>query len=160
MELHLWKLIYKRGDKVTNSEKGFTLVEVLVALSLFGLLSLITISTPGRLYDRVILRSTAREIKSALELSQQLSLDESREYAVEFIGNTFRVREYVINGRVMLSKTLDQSLSVSKESNERISYTRDGRTSYGKFVIVNRKGEKIAIDTLINTGKVRISAIY
>ncbi|MBU5677582.1 type II secretion system GspH family protein [Alkaliphilus sp. MSJ-5] len=145
---------------MTDNEKGFTLLEVLVALSLFGILSLITISTPNRLYDRAVLTSTAMEVKSALQLSQQLSLDESREYCVEFIEDTFRVREYVVRGRVVLSRKFDKNISVYKASQSRISYNRHGETQYGKFILVNKKGEKIDIDTLIGTGKIRISDIY
>ncbi len=145
---------------MTDNEKGFTLLEVLVALSLFGILSLITISTPNRLYDRTVLTSAAMEVKSALQLSQQLSLDESREYCVEFIGDTFRVREYVARGRVVLSRKFDKNISVYKASQSRISYSRHGETQYGKFILVNKKGEKIDIDILIGTGKIRISDIY
>ncbi|QUH20682.1 type II secretion system protein [Alkaliphilus sp. B6464] len=145
---------------MTDNEKGFTLLEVLVGLSLFGILGLITISIPNRLYDRTVLTSAAMEVKSALHLSQQLSLDESREYCVEFIGDTFRVREYVVRGRVVLSRKFDKNISVYKASQSRISYNRHGETQYGKFILVNKKGKKIDIDTLIGTGKIRISDIY
>lgn len=145
---------------MTDNEKGFTLLEVLVTLSLFGILSVITIGTPNRLYDRTLLTSAAIEVKSALQLSQQLSLNESKEYCVEFIGDTFRVREYVTRGRVVLSRKLDKNISVYKASQSRISYNRHGETQYGKFILVNKKGEKIDIDTLIGTGKIRISDIY
>lgn len=145
---------------MTSNERGFTLIEVLVTLSLFGILSLITFSTPNKLYDNVLLTSTAREVKSALELSQQLSLDESKEYCVELIGDTFRVREYITRGRIVFSRNFDKNISIYKGSENRISYNRHGETQYGKFILVNKRGRKINIDTLIGTGKVRISDIY
>jgi len=143
-----------------DNKKGYTLVELLVVLSLFSILSLISISTPNRIYDRVLLTSAAMEVKSALQLSQQLSLDESKEYCVEFIGDTYRVREYVIKGRVVLSREFDKNIATHKGSQNRIAFNRNGETPYGKFILVNKKGEKIDIDTLIGTGKVRISDIY
>lgn len=145
---------------MTNSEKGFTLLEVLVALSLFAILSLIAISTPSNLYYRTLLKSTAMEIKSALQLSQQLSLDESKMYCVELLEDRFRIKEDFYGGKVILTQKLDKNISVSKESQSKITYSRNGETSYGKFILINKNGQKIIIDTLIGTGKVRISDIY
>jgi len=143
-----------------SNEKGYSLVELLVVLSLFGILSSISIATPNKLYDRVVLTSAAMEVKSALQLSQHLSLDESKEYCVEFIGNRFRVREYVVRGRIVLSREFDKNIAVHNGSESRISHNRHGETQYGKFILVNKKGSKIDIDTLIGTGRVRISDIY
>src|SRR5690606_18722814 len=106
------------------------------------------------------LKSTAMELKSALQLSQELSIDESREYCVELIDDTFRVREFVARGRIVFTRKFDKNILVHKGSQNRIAYNRHGETQYGKFILVNRKGEKIEIDTLIGTGKVRISDIY
>lgn len=145
---------------MANNKNGFTLLEVLIALSLFSILSLITVSTPSGIYDRTLLKSTAIEIKGALQLSQQLSLDESKEYCVEIVGDKFRVREHINGGKVVLTQKFDKNISVSSESQDRISYNRNGETSYGKFILINKKGQKIIIDTLIGTGRVRISDIY
>lgn len=145
---------------MTNNERGFTLIEILITLSLFGIVSLISISIPNRLYHEILLKSTAIEIKSALELSQNLSLNESREYAVEFVDGGFRVKEYIHGGEIIFFKKLHKNISISSESQDRIYYTRDGTSNYGKFVLRNKKGDKIKIDTLIGTGKVRVSDIY
>lgn len=143
-----------------TEEKGFTLIEVLIGLSLFSILSLIVINTPTRLYHKTLLKSTALEIKSALELSQNLSINESKEYCVEFISDEYRVREYVTRGRVVFSRSIDKNIFLHKGSQNRISYTRHGETQFGKFTLINIKGEKIDIDTLIGTGRVRVSDIY
>lgn len=145
---------------MTKNEKGFTLIEVLIALSLIALLSTIAVFTPNDLYNDMLLTSTALKVKSALYLSQRLSLNESREYCVEIIGSNYRVREYVTGGKIILVENINTNISISKESDSRIFYTRDGTTKYGKFVFVNNKGKKINIDTLLGTGKVRISDIY
>ncbi len=145
---------------MTTNDKGFTLIEVLITLSMLGIISLISISVPNEIHDKFLLKSTAAEIKSALELSQQLSLDESREYAVELLNDEYRVREFRVGGKIVLFKKLDINISVYKGSQNRIYYTRDGTTNYGKFILINDKDQKITIDTLIGTGKVRISNIY
>lgn len=146
---------------MSNNEKGLTLIEVIIALSLFAILSFISISTPSNIYDRTLLKSTAIEIKSALNLSQQLSLDESKEYCVEIVGdNRFRVKEYIKNGKIVLNQEFHKNILISSESDKRIFHNRNGETSYGKFILINKKGKKIIIDTLIGTGKVRISEVY
>lgn len=143
-----------------SNENGFTLLEILIVLSLFIILCSIAVFAPSNIYYKTLLKSTAIEIKEALQLAQQLSLDESREYCVELIGEGFRVREYLSGGRTILIQQFNKNISVSQESNDRISYNRNGETGYGKFILVNKKGRKIIIDTLIGTGRVRISNIY
>lgn len=146
---------------MANNKNGFTLLEVLIALSLFSILSLIAISTPSGIHDRTLLKSTALEIKSALHLSQQLSLDESKLYCVQIVGgNRFRVKEDKAGGKIILTKQFHKNISVTSNSVDRISHNIHGETSYGKFILVNTKGDKIFIDTLIGTGKVRISDVY
>ena len=145
---------------MTNKEKGFTLIEVLIILALLAILGSIGVSITSNVYHRVLLKSTAVQIKEALQLAQQLSLNESKEYCVELINDKFRVREYVKNGKVVLIQQFNKNILVSKESQSRISYNRNGETSYGEFVLINKTGQKIVIDTLIGTGKVRISNVY
>lgn len=143
-----------------NTENGFTLIEVLVALSLFVILSSIAISTPGSMYHRILLKSTATEIKEALCLSRQLSLDESKSYCVELIGDKFRVREDVIGGKVVLTQKFGKNISVFEGSKNIISYNRNGEASYEKFTLIDKKGQRIDIEILIGTARIEISDIY
>lgn len=143
-----------------RNEKGFTLIEIMVTLSLISIISLIAISVPVNAYNETLLKSAALELKGALQLAQELSLDESRSYRVDLLENKFRLRQDVIGGRIVLVKQFDKNISIDKNSDRTISYNRNGETSYGIFILVNKKGRKITIDTLIGTGRVRISDIY
>lgn len=145
---------------MTNNESGFTLIEVLVTLSLFAILSSIAISSPGGMYHRILLKSTAMEIKAALCLSRQLSLDESKSYCVELIRDKYKVTEDVFGGRVVLTQKFGKGISVFEDSRSVISYNRNGETSYGKFILINKKGQKIDIEILIGTARIKISDIY
>jgi len=71
--------------------------------------------------NELVLKTTANEIMSALHLAQQSSIDESREYCVEFIGSRIRVREYKVGGRIIFIKDMNPRIEVSKESFTRIS---------------------------------------
>lgn len=150
----------KRGTKMANNKNGFTLIEILITLSLFAILSSIVITIPSNIYHKILLKSTAVEIKEALCLSRQLSLDESKSYCVELLDDKFRVREHITGGKVVLNQQLDKNISKSEKSDYRIAHSRDGETSYGKFILVNKKGQKIDIEVLIATGKIRVSDIY
>ena len=145
---------------MTNNEGGFTLIEIFITLSLFALLSSIVISIPNGMYHKILLKSAAAEIKEALYLSRQLSLDESREYCVELMEDKFRVREDKAEGKIVLTQEFNKGISGIKDPKNRISYNRSGETGYGKFVLINKKGQKIHIEILIGTGRVRISDIY
>ncbi|SDK51920.1 prepilin-type N-terminal cleavage/methylation domain-containing protein [Natronincola ferrireducens] len=139
-----------------KNKKGFTLIELLLVLMMMGILIALVPLINRNVYDRFLLRTTANEVKSALHLAQQLSIDESREYCVELIGNKLRVREQVLFGRVVLVKELSQRVTISPESHERITYNRDGVTAYGQFVFTNSKKEKMRIQVDIGTGKAKI----
>ncbi len=143
-----------------DNKNGFTLVEILITLSLFVILSSIVVSVPSNTYHKILLKSTAIEVKEALYLSRQLSLDESKSYCVELLGDKFRVREHIKDGEIVLSQQLGKNISKSPKSEYRIAHSRDGETSYGKFILVNKRGQKIDIEVLIGTGRIQISDIY
>lgn len=152
--------MFNNKMKVLSNKKAFTLLEIILVLSLISLAVLITMPVSIDLHYRTLLRSTAIEIREALLLAQALSLDESKEYCVEIIGGKFRVREYINGGRIVLAKKLDKNIYIPSNSHERISYNRNGETGYGKFILKNRQGKTITIDTLIGTGRVRVSDIH
>ena len=145
---------------MAKNRNGFTLIEVLVILALLTLLSSIVVSIPNNMYHKVLLKSAAVEIREALYLSRQLSLDESREYCVELMEDKFRVKEDKSGGKIVLTQKFNDNISGVKGPKNRISHNRSGETSYGKFVLINKKGQKICIEVLIGTGRVRISDIY
>ncbi|ABR48636.1 hypothetical protein Amet_2483 [Alkaliphilus metalliredigens QYMF] len=141
---------------MNNNEKGFTLIEIIITLSIIAIMGAMAFPSYRGFYNEIALKTTAQEIESALHLAQQRSIDESREFCVELIGNEIRVREYVFGGKVVFLQEMSPKIKVSTESLSRISYTRDGVSRYGAFVITNGKN-KAKVDTLIGTGRVRIS---
>ncbi len=145
---------------MANNKKGFALIEVFVTLSLLAVLGSIVVFTPNNLYCDMLLKSTAVEIKEALQLAQQLSLDESREYRVNLTKNGFTVKEDMSNGKTVMARQFDKGILRSGESHKKITYNRNGETAYGKFILINKRGKKIIIEILIGTGRVRISDVY
>ena len=143
-----------------KDREGVTLLEIITVVSLISILCSIALVNPMKLYHRAKLKAAAMEIKEALKLSQQLSLNESKVYCVEVFKERYRVREYITGGVIVLSKDFDKEISMHRGSESRIEYNRDGETKYGKFILTNQLEERINIEVLIGAGRVRVSDIY
>jgi len=144
---------------LSRLNKGFTLIEILLILSIMTIIFSIVIPINIGLYDRLLLKATAKEIKSSLHMAQQLSLDESRNYCVELFSSNFRVREQVVGGKIVYRQKIDDRIKVLTGYDHRITYNRDGNTAYGCFALENRQKDKIMIEVMIGTGRVRISSL-
>ncbi|SNR86568.1 competence protein ComGD [Anaerovirgula multivorans] len=143
-----------------SNNKGFTLIEILLVVTIITLFGFMIFPMNRGLYDRFLLEATAKEIKSALHIAQQLSIDESRNYCVEVFEKSFRVREHKIGGKVAYSQKIDDRIKVMPGYDHRINYNREGTTSYGIFVLSNKQEDKIKLEVLLGTGRVRISSLY
>ncbi|AKL95281.1 prepilin-type N-terminal cleavage/methylation domain-containing protein [Clostridium aceticum] len=143
-----------------RNQRGFTLIELVITLFLLGILVSVTFPTYNGVYDRFLLQNTANEIKSALYLAQQYSLDESRDYCFELFQDIFRVREQKFGGRVVYRQKIDETIKVLPGYSSDATYNCHGTSSYSKFVLGNKKGEKIYIETMLGTGRARVSKIY
>lgn len=142
------------------NKKGLTLIELVLVSFMVSLFFLLTFPMNNKLHDRYLLTSTAKEIRSTLYLAQQMSMDESRDYGVELFQESYRIRDQIFNGKILHREKIDDRIKVMPGNSPRITYNRHGNTSYGYFVLSNRQGEKIKIEAMIGTGKIKISNIY
>ncbi|WP_053957112.1 pilus assembly FimT family protein [Inediibacterium massiliense] len=150
---------------MNTKEKGFTFIEIILVLFIMGICSCIVFPATSKIYERKILESTAQKIQSTLLLAKHLSRDEYNIYCVESVceGRGFRLRENKIPGKIIFIEKFHPSIKFDlqeKNCNRKIIYNRRGMTSYGKFIIMNTKKDKIKIETMIGTGKIVISNIY
>ncbi|NLM03584.1 MAG: hypothetical protein GX214_00990 [Clostridiales bacterium] len=137
-----------------------TLIEVLLVTAIIGLLFTCIFHIGEKVWDNHLLKITANEIKSALYLAQQLSIDESRDYGLELLTDNFRIREQVFRGRIPFRQEINSRIKVMPGSSPRVIYNRHGNSNYGFFILTNKHGMKIKIEVMIGTGKVQISDIY
>ncbi|QXM06007.1 prepilin-type N-terminal cleavage/methylation domain-containing protein [Crassaminicella indica] len=153
---------FKKRKSLNNKTNGFTLIEILLVLSIISILSLISISINNSLYHKMLLETTANKIKSALLLAQQLSIAETNSYCFEFINstNTIRVREAFVGGKIIFKEKISNQLSIQPFYFDDVTYNSEGNTSYHKFYLVNKNNKKIQIETMVGTGKIKISKIY
>ncbi|MBB6216609.1 competence protein ComGD [Anaerosolibacter carboniphilus] len=143
-----------------ENRKGFTLMEVLIVISILGILSTMLLPTYSKLYETYILRTTAIKVKGLLNLGQELSIDESRRYCIEIINDKFRLREQDILGKTIDTIILDKRIKILPGSDYEVVYNRDGTSSFARFILGNTHGERTDIEVSIGTGRVRIINRY
>ena len=80
---------------IKNNKKGFSLLELILVISIISTLFFIMFPAYKNIQQRQLLWATAYEMKSDAYLAQQLSLDQSRQYAIEIFENRYRIREQV-----------------------------------------------------------------
>lgn len=141
------------------NRKGLTLIELIVVISILGILFSFVVGIKNDYREGLVLKLTAYEIRNALQLAQQLSIDETRSFNFEIIGRNYLVKENLINGREVLRKTLPNEIKVDKSSNQRVTFNRHGVTNYSIFTIYNNKGDKVRIETHIGTGRTLINFV-
>ena len=73
---------------------GFSLIELLVVISVIGIITSMVLLSLGVLRDDRQLRTEARRISSLLELAQDEAVMQGREFGLEVMASSFRFVEY------------------------------------------------------------------
>ncbi|QZY56976.1 pilus assembly FimT family protein [Crassaminicella profunda] len=149
--------------KKANIAKGFTLIEILLVLSLMSIFSLMSISINKKLYNTILLETTVNKVKSALLLAQNLSIAETNFYCFEYINSTniIRVRQRVVGGKVIFKEKLNSKICIEPSYFNDVIYNPEGNTQYHAFYLVHKNNKKkIKIQTMVGTGRIKISKTY
>lgn len=136
---------------------------MIVVIGIMSIFSSFAVPASINMYEKILLETTANKIKSALLLARQLSVDESKRYCVELVNNSteFRLKEAVFKGNIILREKVNDRIKFEfTDKHHKITYNRNGETNYNKFIISNRGGKTIEIETLIGTGRVRLLKMY
>ncbi len=140
--------------------RGFTLLEILLTLAILAIVMSIAIPNGLAFYQQISLVSTAYEIESALTLARQMSMDESREFAVILGSEGFSIREHSTFGRIRWSKPYPNGIMRYPLSDTSIAFNRNGVSGYGKFVLANSRGQRMDIIVHIGTGRIETLPPY
>jgi len=139
-----------------RDNRGFTLIELILVIAFLGILFTMTNSFVNY-KGQLLLNTTAYEVRNAMQLAQQLSIDETRSFSFEVVGRDYIVKENLVSGREVLKKEFPKEISVDPASNQRVSFNRNGVTNYSVFILKNNRGNGIKIETLIGTGRVLVT---
>lgn len=85
-----WSVVSGRG-----AEKGFSLIEVVMIVAIVGILTTIAVLNFGGIIDSYKVRGAASQLYSEMQMARLKAIKEGKEWAVEFSGNTYCVKNQI-----------------------------------------------------------------
>lgn len=76
--------IARKGKRLTKGKRGFTIIELVVVLSILGVMLLLATPNIGRWLPRYRLRGAIRNVASTMQLSRMGAIRESRAWYIQF----------------------------------------------------------------------------
>lgn len=141
------------SNSLTEAQPGFTMVELLVAIAIVGLLMAVSVPGSIKLYESIQYRQVVRDVLTLLGTARQRAVDRGRTQDVSFdlTTNTVALGE----DRQQLPDDFSLSLTTAREVNrERMGIIRfypEGGSSGGDVIIEssNGRGVMITVDWLM-----------
>lgn len=136
-----------------RSHSGFTMVELLVAITIVGIL--LAVSVPGsmRFYDSIQYRQAVRDVLTTLGTARQQSIDTGKAQDVTFDPDANKIRYRDVLQR--LPEDFQLTVTTAREVNRRgvgvIRFYPEGGSSGGDVAIetANGRGVMISVDWLM-----------
>lgn len=131
-------------NHILKSSKGFTFIELLIAISVIGILTLISVPTFRTIQPTLQLSGVSRELISDLRYAQQITVTEQVEYCVLFFptdkkyqiircGGTQPIKEKIFPDEI-------QTVTVSGFTNNEVRYNPYGAVKEaGTIILENTK---------------------
>lgn len=142
------------------SDRGFTLVEIVVALSLFSILLAIAIPQWGTLLPAFRLNSAARQIQSELNRVKARAVSENTNFRLVFLAASYSIERdngtgYEPTGE---SKPLPEGIDVRSTTTSTLGFTARGTATPGtggtvKLCNIKEAGKNVVVSS---TGRIRI----
>lgn len=86
--------LLRRSNQTTSHSRGFTLIEILVAVVIIGIVMSIAVLSLSIVGDDREVRKEARRLVSLLEVAQNDAMLQGREFGIEYTLNAYRFVEY------------------------------------------------------------------
>ncbi len=175
-------------DKLNN--KGFTLIESLIVISIMGIVMGIALFMMGGKDGRAQLKSNSRDIASHMKLARTGAIRDSRPWAIQFDQANERYLVYNNSGEAVGSEDWadgDESIYRTVSLNGRVSYgsaqgkrpgatslpadgvsfsadrvvfNRNGTSESGTVYLKSDAGDTFAVSSMATTGRVKIWRNY
>jgi prepilin-type N-terminal cleavage/methylation domain-containing protein len=116
--------MYLSNVSRNRSDRGFTLLEIIVVLVLFGILSAIAAPSFLSSYNRMKLDNALNDLRGAIEESQRQAIQQGKSCQV-VINNGNISGPCLITG----SRKLDSSISISPNTSTTVQFSFKGNTT-------------------------------
>jgi prepilin-type N-terminal cleavage/methylation domain-containing protein len=172
----------KAGNALTplhhlKSEKGFTLLELLMVLSIIAMLSIVLLPMLTGHLNSVSLRIFAEEVANEIRLAQMIARSSGRNTTLTFFSSSVpgvsRI-EMTYHGdsfsnRIKEPLYLPEGISFERRADSQISFTSlggvhhfglPGMGAFTTILLCDRSGEKYyVVIAAVNSGRVRVSPV-
>lgn len=144
------------------------MVELIAAVSVIGLLLLISVPNIEKISQKWILETTAREMVEDIRWAQNLAIVEGKSYnfEIDLLDKSYLIRPVGIKNPSIKKVKLDQSIIriTSTLSNMDGSFTRKVLTysltgnpnQTGSIILETKDGSRVTITVAVGSGRVRI----
>ena len=99
MNLHKWMV--EKMKKALSSERGLTLLEIMIGVVIIGIIASMAVPRFGIAMDRMKFRSVNRDVVSTLRMARSQAISEKNEYGVYFNNGDKTVTFFEKTGNVM-----------------------------------------------------------
>ncbi len=154
-----------------TSERGFTLVELLITIAVAGILGAIAVMNAPGMLDNYRVRGAARQLHSDMQMARLRAIKEGKEFALEFIGTSYCVKlktgaNWDDGCDIAAEDTLDVIIKTVNLTNDysgvvvcatdRTEFNPNGTaTTTGATVSKGSRAQRVAVSSS-GTGNVRI----